>query len=319
MRSLLVFSIPHFTQRNRTQQTKMITRGTSRNLEQEALNQEGGGVEENAQANLAPATLKIKLGRTRGRTVIDVAAPDEEFQINFQAAIDSANDGYKLSSLRLLLRSHRVLHNGMSPPMILFEWASKAFPDGTTVFPNVAFHQDTDMCESTNDIGIIGTQMLTMVESLPMWDLPRFQGWTSIQMLSEFHKMMNMFPIDISHRIPNHASPFYTFEHINSMIFTYRSQDFHLFAAKAVARMKGSKENWTAFGNPECRVVGCTNEAPKGISGYCGKKACMDSLKCPYCDGCPRWVTQAQKVCRTPNYADHSCRSCRDKGMHKKA
>lgn len=98
------------------------------------------------------------------------------------------------------------------------------------------------------------------------------------------------------------------------MSFTYRSQDFHASGAAAVARMTGNIENRTAFGNPECRVVGCTHEAPKGNGGYCGKKACMDSLICPYCGAPPMMGSNGY-----PNYADRSCQSCRKKGMHKNA
>ena len=247
------------------------------------------------------------------RMAVQVAVPSKQIQETFQAVIDEASNGTQLQSLLCLLRTHRVLHNGRSLAMILFEWACRNFP-------NVAFLQDcVDIRNSEDDTGIVGTQMLTMVTSLPLWDQPRFQGWTPMQQLSEFHRMLNLFEVDISPRSPVHSSPNYTFQHINGMIFTYRCKHFHLFAAGAVAKMTGSKENLTAFGNPVCRVVGCTHEATKGKGGYCGKKACMASLKCPYCGNPPRMCKKNGGTVAYPNYADHSCRSCRDKGMHKKA
>jgi len=176
------------------------------------------------------------------RMAVQVAVPSKQIQETFQAVIDEASNGTQLQSLLCLLRTHRVLHNGRSVAMILFEWACRNFP-------NVAFLQDcVDIRNSEDDTGIVGTQMLTMVTSLPLWDQPRFQGWTPMQQLSEFHRMLNLFEVDISPRSPVHSSPNYNFQHINGMIFTYRCKHFHLFAAKAVVKMTGSKENLTAFG-----------------------------------------------------------------------
>ena len=258
--------------------------------------------------------LNIRLGRTKKRALIQVAAPNEEIRGAFQAVIDEAG-GYQYSSLHMLLRTHRTHNNGMGPNMIIFHWAMRPFP-------NVVFLQDCeDIRNSEDDLGIVGTQMLTMVESLQMWNKPRFQGWTPIQKLSEFHKMLNMFPVDISPRLQL-GQGHLTSQQVNSMNFIYRSKDFHLFAAKAVARMTGSTENRTALGNPECRVVGCTHEASKGIGGYCGKKACMDSLICPYCGDLP-WMGKGKNgtvfTVAYPRLADRSCQSCRKKGMHKNA
>ena len=58
----------------------------------------------------------------------------------------------------------------------------------------------------------------------------------------------------------------------------------------------------------ECRVEGCTNEATRGKGGgYCGKEACMDSLKCPYCGGRPK-----MRALGYPNWKDLSCTKCRN-------
>lgn len=127
--------------------------------------------------------VNILLGRTKKRSIIQVDAPNEQVQGAFQAVIDEAG-GYQSASLQLLLMTHRTHNNGMGPNMIIFDWATRPFP-------NVMFLQNTDLRKNANDFGIVATQMLTMVESLRMWDKPRFQGWTPIQQLSHFHSMIH--------------------------------------------------------------------------------------------------------------------------------